>query len=90
MNTTALITGAVSGAAAVVGGVMTNLGFTSGGIAASSFAAGAQAGLGKVVASSAFATAQSLGAAGVFATVGVLGGVGLVAAGAVYLITELI
>ncbi|RFU78684.1 hypothetical protein TARUN_3531 [Trichoderma arundinaceum] len=40
------------------------LGFTSGGIAASSIAAGAQAGMGNVVAGSAFATVQSAAAGG--------------------------
>jgi hypothetical protein len=56
---------------------MTGLGFTSSGIAAASTAAGIQAGIGNVVAGSAFAVAQSLGALGAFVTMGVFGGIGL-------------
>ena len=53
---------------------MTAAGFTSSGIAAGSIAAGIQAGIGNVVAGSAFATLQSLGATSVIAGLGIAGG----------------
>ena len=60
---------------------VTWLGFTSSGVAAGSIAAGLQAGIGNVVAGSAFAAAQSLAATGAIATIGATGGVALVVAG---------
>lgn len=52
---TSLVVGAVAGA-------LSSIGFTTGGVAAGSVAAGIQAGIGNVAAGSLFATAQSLGA----------------------------
>ena len=83
-NVAYIATGTTSGVTATVGGVCSWLGFTSGGIAAGSTAAGIQAGVGNIVAGSTFATMQSLGATGVFYGLGVAGGVGLVAVGGVY------
>lgn len=55
--------------------VLPIMGFTSSGVAAGSFAAGIQSSIGNVAAGSAFATAQSLGAAGTGAVVlGTAGG----------------
>lgn len=70
-----------SGALAATGWVSTLIGFTSSGIGAGTMAAGMQAGVGNVVAGSAFAGMQSLGATGVFFGLGAVGGVGLVAGG---------
>lgn len=72
-----IATTTVSGAAATTGGIMTYLGFTSTGIAASSTAAAIQGGIGNVIGGSAFAVLQSLGAKGIFAIMGFAGGVGL-------------
>jgi hypothetical protein len=77
------------GVASATSAIATGLGFTSSGIAAGSAAAGIQAGIGNVVAGSAFATAQSLGATGVFAALGVLGPIGLVAGGIFMLVDKL-
>lgn len=86
----AVIAGSVaSGTATLVGAGGTALGFTSSGIVGGSVAAGMQAGIGNVVAGSAFATAQSLGALGVLSTIGITGGLGLVAGGG-YLAYKLI
>ena len=56
------------------GGILTGLGFGSAGIVGGTVAAGIQAGIGNVVAGSAFAALQALGAAGIFTTVGIAGG----------------
>jgi hypothetical protein len=63
---------------------MTGLGFSSSGIAAASTAAGIQAGIGNIVAGSAFAAVQSLGALGAFAIMGLVGGIALLLFGAIY------
>lgn len=78
-----IATSAVSGVATVSSVALTGIGFTSSGIAAASTAAGIQAGIGNVAATSLFATVQSLGAAGVISTIGIVGGIGL-GAGAIY------
>lgn len=78
-----ITTSILSGIATTAASVMSTLGFSSAGIAAGSTAAGLQAGVGNVVAGSAFATAQSLGAIGAYTWMGVTGGVGLTI-GAVY------
>lgn len=63
---------------------MTAAGFSTSGIVAGSLAASTQAGIGNVAVGSAFAIAQSLGAAGVYATIGITGGIGLIGVGAAY------
>lgn len=60
----------VGGATACTSAALSAIGFTSGGVAAGSAAAGIQAGIGNVVVGSAFAGLQSLGATGVLLTVG--------------------
>ena len=77
----ALIIGTIGATGVAISAGATSLGFTSAGIAAGSIAAGLQAGIGNVVAGSAFATAQSLGATGAIAIIGTTGGVILVGAG---------
>ncbi|KAL7638103.1 UNVERIFIED_CONTAM: hypothetical protein RMT77_011728 [Armadillidium vulgare] len=62
-----VVVGAVAGAAAttvIAPVVLGGLGFTAGGVAASSMAAAWQASIGNVVAHSLFAVLQSVGAAG--------------------------
>jgi hypothetical protein len=76
-------TSAVGGGAATGSGIVTAIGFTPNGIAAASWAAGLQAGIGNVVGTSLFATAQSLGASGLVVTVGLTGG-GILLVGAGY------
>lgn len=72
----------VAVAVTVVGGVLPALGFGAAGVATSSVAAGTQAAIGNVVAGSAFAFAQSVGATGVTTAVAA-GGAALGAAPAV-------
>ena len=62
-------TGAVVAVNAVSAGIISTVGFGTGGVIAGSTAAGIQAGIGSVAAGSAFAVFQSLGAFGL----GVLG-----------------
>jgi hypothetical protein len=81
LDKTVIAASAISGTAATTAGVMTGLGFTTTGIAASSTAAGMQAGVGNIVAGSFFSLAQSLGATGVYATMGLAGGIGLTIGG---------
>lgn len=76
-------TSATGGVVATTSAIISGLGFTGSGIAAGSTAAGIQAGIGNVVATSAFATLQSWGATGLIATTGVVG-VGVVAGGLGY------
>lgn len=57
---TAITTGIIAGGATAVKGALTYFGFSSAGPIAGSTAAAMQAGIGNVVAGSAFATAQSL------------------------------
>ena len=57
----------------VVNASLWAVGFTQGGVAACSIAAGIQAGIGNVVAGSAFATAQSVAATGGLAILGPVG-----------------
>ena len=79
VDKTVIGTSVASGIATTASSIITGLGFTSTCIAASSTAAGIQAGIGNVAAGSLFATVQSLAASGVIATVGTLGVFGLVA-----------
>ena len=73
-----------AGATALAAGLTpTLIGFGTAGIAAGSIAAGIQAGIGNVVAGSAFATMTSLGMQGVFA--GLTGGGALSTIGAAIL-----
>lgn len=75
------------GVVATGGLLLPAVGFTSAGVAAGSLAAATQASIGSVVAGSAFATCQSIGATGVLLSGGALatggavgGGVGVIAA----------
>jgi hypothetical protein len=72
-----IATSAITGTATIATVTTTALGFTSSGIAAGSTAAVIQAGIGNVVAGSAFAGVQSLAATGVIYSVGLVSGVGL-------------
>ena len=62
------ILAAIGIATSAAGAALSYVGFTTAGVAAGSVAAGLQAGIGNVVAGSAFAIAQSLGMSAVFAT----------------------
>lgn len=86
----AIATTASSAVVGTTGAVITGLGFTSSGIAAGTVATGMQAGIGNVVAGSAFATIQSLGAAGTVAVLGPVGVVGVLAGGAYFGVKYLI
>ena len=77
----ALAIGIVGATGVAISAGAASLGFTSSGIAAGSIAAGLQAGIGNVVAGSAFATAQSLGATVAITMIGTAGGIVLVAGG---------
>jgi hypothetical protein len=68
----------VGATAATAGAAVTGIGFTGSGIAAGSAAAGIQAGIGNVVAGSAFAATQSLAATGAIGLLGIAGGVAVV------------
>lgn len=63
----------LAGALIGIGTTMTGMGFTAFGIGAGTLAAIIHSGIGNVVAGSAFATAQSLGALGVFSALPIVG-----------------
>ncbi|CAD8102692.1 unnamed protein product [Paramecium sonneborni] len=75
------------GATIVAKGGLTILGFSSTGPIAGTFAAATQAGIGNVIAGSAFATAQSLAMSGIVAVAGPALVVGAVT-GAVYVVYQ--
>ena len=68
-------TSTAGGVISIASGIISGAGFTSSGIAAGSTAAGMQAGIGNVVAGSAFSVLQSVTATGLVGTVGLVGGV---------------
>ena len=86
------ICAAVGGLGSIGAGTLTSTpwltGFTSGGVAAGSIAAGVQAGIGNVVAGSAFSALQSVAATTVLGTAAapVLGAAGVVGGVALFII----